>query len=524
MASEPAAPDDSPVRGASPVEPRVTDRYVALPTASSDVVDVLLDDVRVFSISPDAGTTKGKGRRRRVEWPAALHPYLRGSTTVTLRAHVSGEVLARQDVAFSDDPGRVRVVDEDGAALALNKWGALHRTFDSDSSGKARLLEATAELLDQLNDVIGVPSFIAYGTLLGAVRGGRLIGHDDDIDVAYYSRFDHPADIMRESLVIERRLHELGWETFRRTGAFFRAIKRPEGEASLTVDVFASYHCNGWFALHKWVRGRLDRDAILPLGEVELEGRRLPAPRDPEALLALTYGPDWRVPDPAFSFDYAPSMRLRAEGWFGTWRRQKDRWRRATRGHPATEPSPFARYVDERLADGTTVVDVGCGTGGDALWLARDGRRVIGVDFVEGALNRARRRAQETGVASARFEELNLYELRKVIVKGARIALAEPDVALYARSVPEALWPEGRTNLWLLGKVLLGGGGLLHTEFPTLLRADGSTQKVPGPIGRGLDPDEVVAEVAARGGRVVDREVLDVDGQRVCRLAVAFAR
>jgi SAM-dependent methyltransferase len=44
-----------------------------------------------------------------------------------------------------------------------------------------------------------------------------------------------------------------------------------------------------------------------------------------------------------------------------------------------------------------TALDVGCGEGGDALWLAERGWRVEGVDVSQVALDRAARRAQQAG-------------------------------------------------------------------------------------------------------------------------------
>lgn len=46
-----------------------------------------------------------------------------------------------------------------------------------------------------------------------------------------------------------------------------------------------------------------------------------------------------------------------------------------------------------------TALDVGCGEGGDATWLARQGWRVTGSDFSANALARAARHADEAGVA-----------------------------------------------------------------------------------------------------------------------------
>jgi cyclopropane fatty-acyl-phospholipid synthase-like methyltransferase len=45
------------------------------------------------------------------------------------------------------------------------------------------------------------------------------------------------------------------------------------------------------------------------------------------------------------------------------------------------------------------VLDAGCGTGEHALFFAARGHRVIGIDFVEEAIRRARRKAAERGLA-----------------------------------------------------------------------------------------------------------------------------
>jgi SAM-dependent methyltransferase len=51
-----------------------------------------------------------------------------------------------------------------------------------------------------------------------------------------------------------------------------------------------------------------------------------------------------------------------------------------------------------------TALDLGCGEGGDALWLAARGWHVIGVDWAGVALERARLAADESG-SGARFVE-----------------------------------------------------------------------------------------------------------------------
>jgi SAM-dependent methyltransferase len=61
---------------------------------------------------------------------------------------------------------------------------------------------------------------------------------------------------------------------------------------------------------------------------------------------------------------------------------------------------PNAQLVAEvsELAPGTAL-DVGCGEGGDVIWLARRGWKVTGADFSVNGLARAARHAEEAGVA-----------------------------------------------------------------------------------------------------------------------------
>ena len=62
--------------------------------------------------------------------------------------------------------------------------------------------------------------------------------------------------------------------------------------------------------------------------------------------------------------------------------------------------NPNAQLVAEvsRLTPGTAL-DVGCGEGGDVIWLARQGWRVTGADFSANGLARAARHAEEAGLA-----------------------------------------------------------------------------------------------------------------------------
>lgn len=60
---------------------------------------------------------------------------------------------------------------------------------------------------------------------------------------------------------------------------------------------------------------------------------------------------------------------------------------------------PQAAFVGAANAIGARVLDVGCGTGDLAIWLAERGHTVTGVDFLERPLADARAKAVSRGVA-----------------------------------------------------------------------------------------------------------------------------
>ena len=67
------------------------------------------------------------------------------------------------------------------------------------------------------------------------------------------------------------------------------------------------------------------------------------------------------------------------------------------------------RHLDEVLDPESTVLELGCGTGEDALWLAGRGHRVLATDVSRGMLEQARRKIDAAGAADrVRFARLDL--------------------------------------------------------------------------------------------------------------------
>lgn len=121
---------------------------------------------------------------------------------------------------------------------------------------------------------------------------------------------------------------------------------------------------------------------------------------------------------------------------------------------------PIARSL-RRLVEGDgssqrlppdRALDVGCGTGDNAIYLAQQGWQVIGVDFTAKAVDRARSKAQAAGVAvefvRADVTRLSSFSVGSgyslIIDNGCLHGMDDEDRAAYVREVTGAAAPEAR--------------------------------------------------------------------------------
>src|SRR5437763_8540238 len=157
------------------------------------------------------------------------------------------------------------------------------------------------------------------------------------------------------------------------------------------------------------------------------------------------------------------------------------RWRRLT--------------AEVAVREGDRVLDACCGTGDLAVADLRAGARVVGLDFSERMLERARRKSAEVewvrgdllelpfedesfaaatvgfGVRNVADLERALHELRRVLRPGGRLAILEITTPRGPLRVFYRLWFDRIVPL--LGKLLRGGSA--YTYLPA------SVRRFPGP-------------------------------------------
>lgn len=507
---------------------RVDDDGVFAVSRREVILDVLFDGRRVWSfwLFRD-GEPQGRGHL--VRWPKALRGFLDGTARVSVTAHDGGEALFDDEVRFGKGEGRVAITTADGRPIALDKSLRRVQTFDSKTP------DAVEPLMRAIDDVLralraaGVEGFLAYGTLLGAIRSGKLIGHDSDADLGYLSRYEHPVDVSRESFRLQRALTDLGYSVTRYSTAAFKVdVREPDGSIR-GLDVFAGFMMMGRLHLMGEIRTKFKREWIEPLGTAELEGWTFPVPADPDRVLAAAYGKQWRVPDPAFHFTTPTSTHRRFNGWFRGIRKGRSRWDRvyAARPAPAEEPSAFARQVLAKEPDTPQIVDLGCGAGGDVLWYARSGFETYGLDLVPRAFERAAAIA-EAEQLPARFVALNLLDIRSLLATSALVAATPQPRTVVARHVVDAIHPQARRELWRASRLMLSNGGRLYLEFLVRVGDDGYDRAVRA---RRRGVRKVAREVREQGGTIVSRKVRAVSfgeqtstPSKVCWMVIEWER
>ncbi|MCT7354028.1 methyltransferase domain-containing protein [Streptomyces sp. 15-116A] len=160
---------------------------------------------------------------------------------------------------------------------------------------------------------------------------------------------------------------------------------------------------------------------------------------------------------------------------------------------PFFVPKPdesLVSYVDRGVLTGGRALELGCGPGRNALFLAERGFEVDAVDLSPAALDWARERARETGARGVRFHCGDAFALTASELRG-------PYDLVYDSGCFHHLPPHRRISyLALLERVLAPGGHFALTCFAA------------GAMGSKLDDAEYYKGTGLQGGLAYSDEAL----------------
>lgn len=113
-------------------------------------------------------------------------------------------------------------------------------------------------------------------------------------------------------------------------------------------------------------------------------------------------------------------------------------------------PGSLTSLIEGQTITPGAALDLGCGTGDNAIYLAEHGWQVTGVDFVDKALKKARKKAGDRPI---RFTKADVTQLRSegisgsydlVIDSGCLHGMDDDDRSGYVREVSAVTAPGGR--------------------------------------------------------------------------------
>ena len=156
-------------------------------------------------------------------------------------------------------------------------------------------LAAVQEVQRQLQEW-SITSMICYGTLLGAVREGAFIAHDDDVDMLIIDGSTTREGMIENADALIERFQAVGAIAKRQGMNFFVT---PAGR-TVHIDIFPSWHDEDglWVMMERGKYRSIPIDCIEPVNSIEMQKLQFDCPNDPESFLENRYGPDWRISDP----------------------------------------------------------------------------------------------------------------------------------------------------------------------------------------------------------------------------------
>jgi hypothetical protein len=407
-------------------------------------------------------------------------------------ARVDHQLTVRVDGVPLPIAGRgMHVAPEEDGARALgtlrkkletghvfSRTGRLQLSKSIDEEWQREVLGFYEGLRKVVKDALGHDLFVMYGSLLGAVREGGFIGHDDDFDAAVIVDATTGAEAVEALKKLAFTLIDAGYDVEGRRSAVH--VHHRDNPA-IRIDIFhLFFNAKGVLAFAFGVAGTTDvlKEQWQGVTETRFGPGSVLVPVNGEAVVEAIYGAGWRIPTPGFSWDKDRTKRERSAivplddveeiYWANFYARTE-----------YTSGSTFFDFVNSRPEMTSHVIDIGCGDGRDSYAYGLAGRTVTGLDRSHIGVRHATKKAHDMGMGDrVSFAACDVGEADNLrgVLNAAIERAGDAPILFYARFFLHSIPEEVQDTLMATINEVARPGDQFAAEFRTT--ADAALGKV----------------------------------------------
>lgn len=307
----------------------------------------------------------------------------------------------------SQIPEMLKQMDE---GYVFDKYGAFHLTIKKNDDWKQEISTLFERAKKDVKDKFGYDLFPTYGTMLGAIREGDFIGHDNDFDSVYISRETSSEKVRQEFVDICEFLIDEGYSVFSKKTHIW--VRVPD--TRYKFDIFYSYFTpEGKYKLSYGYHGEelQKSDEFFELVDHKINDLTIQIPKNSEKMLGQIFGNDWRIPNPGFSH-HALSRRWDTNYHLSAEQVSSLYWKQFYRDNPISGGSMFAEFVAQRIGPASVIAELGCGTGRDSVYFAKQGFTISASDRSADAIEQGRQSA--SGLDNIKFSQVDASSKEQV--------------------------------------------------------------------------------------------------------------
>lgn len=240
--------------------------------------------------------------------------YCKETDRITVR--VGGKILPVKDQGIYIKPptNGEKSLDDLLILLAtghtLNRRGRVQKKKSLNPNWQDNVLDLQNRVSAEVKRVFNIETFLIYGSLLGSVREGGIIDHDNDIDLAYIST--HKSGKLAAEEVTEIAKHLAMSEEFDSRLMRYGIHIHNRANPKIRIDLFHLYfNEDDELSFPFGIAGntKYTSQDWAGLKATDFLGTPVNIPINPEPLIEYIYGADWRTPIIGFDWNHARTAR-----------------------------------------------------------------------------------------------------------------------------------------------------------------------------------------------------------------------